>query len=171
MFFVRSPIAHARIRSVDLSAARAAPGVIAVYTGADLAGLPLLAPPMPQMISDQMGQPLLARDVVRFVGEPVAVVVTEEAYQGEDAAELVDVDYEPLPAVVDPAGAGEPGAAVLFPEAGSNVAATFGDPAALAGDLFDGCEVVVRRTILNQRVAPAPMETRAAAADGARTAG
>jgi carbon-monoxide dehydrogenase large subunit len=67
--------------------------------------------------------------------------------------------------VVDPARAGEPGAAVLFPEAGSNVAATFGDPAALLDDLFDGCEVVVRRTILNQRVAPAPMETRAAAAE------
>ena len=165
VFFVRSPIAHARIRSVDQSAARAAPGVIAAYTGADLADLPLLAPPMPQMISDQMGQPLLARDVVRFVGEPVAVVVTEEAYQGEDAAELVDADYEPLPAVVDPARAGEPGAAVLFPEAGSNVAATFGDPAALQDDLFDGCEVVVCRTILNQRVAPAPMETRAAAAE------
>jgi carbon-monoxide dehydrogenase large subunit len=165
VFFVRSPIAHARIRSIDLSAARAAPGVIAAYTGADLADLPLLAPPMPDMVNSQMGQPLLARDVVRFVGEPVAVVVTEQAYQGEDAAELVDADYEPLPVVVDPAQAGQPGATVLFPEAGSNVAATFGDPATLKDDLFDGCEVVVRRTIINQRVAPAPMETRAAAAE------
>jgi len=174
VFFVRSPIAHARIRSIDLSAARAAPGVIAAYTGADVADLPLLAPPMPHMVNGQMGQPLLARDVARFVGEPVAVVVTEQAYQGEDAAELVDTDYEPLPALVDPVQAGQPAATVLFPEAGTNVAATFGDPGALAGDLFDGCEVVVRRTIVNQRVAPAPMETRAAAAqwgeDGRLTA-
>ena len=102
--------------------------------------------------------------MVRFVGEPVAVVVTEHRYQGEDAADLVDVDYDLLPPVVEMAEADAPGAAVLFPAAGSNVAATFGDRAALAADLFAGCEVVVSRTILNQRVAPAPMETRAAAA-------
>jgi aerobic carbon-monoxide dehydrogenase large subunit len=174
VFFVRSPIAHARIRSVDVSAARAAPGVIAAFTGEDLADLALLAPPMPHMINGQMGQPLLARDVVRYVGEPVAVVVTEDAYQGEDAAELVDVDYEPLPPVIDPAHAAGPEAAVLFPESGSNVAATFGDPATLNAGLFDGCEVVVSAAIVNQRVAPAPMEPRAAAAawgeDGRLTA-
>jgi carbon-monoxide dehydrogenase large subunit len=174
VFFVRSPIAHARIRSVDVSAARAAPGVIAAFTGEDLADLPLLAPPMPHMINGQMGQPLLARDVVRYVGEPVAVVVTEDAYQGEDAAELVDVDYEPLPPVIDPAHAADPEAAVLFPESGSNMAASFGELDALNADMFDGCEVVVSRTIVNQRVAPAPMETRAAVAawgeDGRLTA-
>jgi aerobic carbon-monoxide dehydrogenase large subunit len=171
--FVRSAVAHARIRSVDVSAARLAPGVIAVFTGADLADLPELAPPMSSM-NAAMSQPLLARDVVRFVGEPVAVVVTESRYQGEDAGDLVDVDYGVLPPVVDPAGAasGQPG--LLFPAAGSNVAASFGDPAALAAGLFDGCEVVVSRTIVNQRVAPAPMEGRAAAAawdaDGRLTA-
>ena len=101
VFFVRSPVAHAVIRSVDVSAAREAPGVIAVFTGADLAGLPALPPPVPGMINDLMNQPLLASDVVRFVGEPVAVVVTQDAYQGEDAAELVDVDYDLLPPVVD----------------------------------------------------------------------
>ena len=69
VFFVRSPVAHARIRSIDVSAALQAPGVIAAFTGADLADLPVLAPPMPGMINGQMGQPLLARDVVRFVGE------------------------------------------------------------------------------------------------------
>jgi len=100
MCFVRSPFAHARITSVDVSAARSMPGVIAAFTGADLADLPVLAPPMPGMINERMGQPLLARDVVRFVGEPVAVVVTEDRYQGEDAAELVDADYDPLPPVV-----------------------------------------------------------------------
>jgi carbon-monoxide dehydrogenase large subunit len=172
--FVRSTVAHGRIRSVDVSAALAEPGVIAAFTGADLAELPLMTPPMPAMINQQMAQPLLARDVVRFVGEPVAVVITESPYAGEDAADLVDIDYEVLPAVVDmtEALAGESG--VLFPEAGSNVAASFGDADALAADLFDGCEVVVSRTVVNQRVAPAPMEARAAAAawgpDGRLTA-
>jgi aerobic carbon-monoxide dehydrogenase large subunit len=173
VFFVRSPVAHARIRSVDVSAALQAPGVVAAFTGADLADLPLLAPPMPGMINGAMGQPLLATGAVRFVGEPVAVVVTEEHYQGEDAAELVDADYDPLPPVIDMAEAAD-GARVLFPDAGTNVAASFGDAASLKADLFDGCDVVVTRTIVNQRVAPAPMEPRAAAAvwgeDGRLTA-
>ena len=172
VYFVRSPVAHARILSVDVSAALAEPGVIAAFTGADLADLPLPGPPMP-MISAHMAQPLLARDVVRYVGEAVAVVVTEDRYQGEDAADLVDVEYDVLPVVVDMAVATDDVAPVLFPESGSNVAASFGDPASFAADLFDGCDVVVSRTIVNQRVAPAPMEGRAAAAswaDGRLTA-
>src|SRR5690242_5287157 len=141
--FVRSTVAHARIASIDISAALEAPGVIAVFTGADLADLPVPPPPMAGMINAQMGQPPLARDVVRFVGEPVAAVVTEGRYQGEDAGDLVDVDYEALPAVIDMTtaaeqGDGEVGAgALLFPEAGTNVAATMGDASALAADLFD----------------------------------
>ena len=169
--FVRSVLAHARIRSVDVSGALTAPGVVAAFTIADLADL-AECKPMP-MVNAQMSQPLLARDVVRFVGEPVAAVVTEQSYQGEDAASLVEIDYDELPVVVDMGVAAEDGATVLFPEAGTNVAATFGDRAALDPDLFDGCEVVVSRTIVNQRVAPAPMETRAAAAvwaDGRLTA-
>ena len=174
--FVRSAVAHARIRSVDVSAALEAPGVIAAFTGADLADLPVAAPPFAGLINAEMGQRLLATDVVRYVGEPLAVVVTEGRYQGEDAGDLVDVDYEVLPPVVDMAQAVGAVASetVLFPAAGSNVAASFGDAAALAADLFGGCEVVVSRTIVNQRVAPAPMETRAAAAvygaDGRLTA-
>jgi aerobic carbon-monoxide dehydrogenase large subunit len=172
--FVRSAVAHALIRSVDVSAALQAPGVVAAFTGADLASLPELAPPMAGMINAQMSQPLLARDVVRYVGEPVAVVVTEGRYQGEDAADLVEVDYEALPAVVDAADAARDSSAVLFPAAGTNVAISFGDAAEFKADLFDGCEVVVSRTIVNQRVAPAPMEVRAAAAvwgeDGRLTA-
>jgi aerobic carbon-monoxide dehydrogenase large subunit len=174
VFFVRSPIAHARIRSVDVSAALRAPGVSAAFTGADLANLPLLAAPMPGMFDERMGQPLLARDVARYVGEPVALVITDDPYQGEDAAELVAVDYDPLPPVIDLADAAGGEAGVLFPDAGTNVAASFGDAAGLKGNLFDGCDVVVTRTIVNQRVAPAPMETRAAAAvwgeDGRLTA-
>ncbi|MGD0241539.1 MAG: xanthine dehydrogenase family protein molybdopterin-binding subunit [Streptosporangiaceae bacterium] len=172
--FVRSAVAHARITSIDISAALESPGVIAVFTGADLADLPVPPPPMAGMINSQMGQPPLARDVVRFVGEPVAVVITEGRYQGEDAGDLVDVDYEALPPVIDMTTAADSDAPVLFPAAGTNVAATMGDASALAADLFDRCEVVVSRTIVNQRVAPAPMEVRAAAAawgpDGRLTA-
>ena len=173
VFFVRSPVAHALVRGVDVSGALAAPGVIAAYTAASLDGLPEVTPMMPRLLNQQMRHRLLAADRVRYVGEPVAVVVTEQPYQGEDAVELVDVDYEPLPAVVslDQALAGE---TLLFPAAGTNVAAVFGDPDGVAGDLFDGCDVVVSETITNQRVAPAPMEGRAAAAawgaDGRLTA-
>ena len=104
-------------------------------------------------------EPLLAVDRVRFVGEPVAMVLTDDSYQGEDAAELVSVDYEPLPAIVGAADA-LAGQTLLFPDAGSNVVV-----AHPAGDTaFDGCDVVVSRDIVNQRVAPVPMEGRAAAA-------
>ena len=115
--FVRSTVAHAKINGIDTSAAPRTPGVIAVYTGrgppAD--GLSPLKPMTPNM-NQAMLQPLLASDMVRFVGEPVAAVVTEEMYQGEDAIELVDVDYDPLPAVVDmnDALAGDEG--LLFPD-------------------------------------------------------
>jgi aerobic carbon-monoxide dehydrogenase large subunit len=173
VFFVRSPLAHGRILGIDASAALAAPGVIAVFTGADLADLPDIGPMMAGLTNERMRRQLLATDVVRFVGDTVAVVVTEEPYQGEDAVDLVEVDYEPLPAVVDLAAAASD-ETVLFEQAGTNVAATFGDPATLDEHLFDGCDAVVRHTIMNQRVAPAPMETRAAAAawgeDGRLTA-
>ncbi len=173
VFFVRSPIAHARIGGIDTSQAAAAPGVLAVFTGADLADMPDIGPMMPALLNERMRRRLLAPDVVRHVGDPVAVVVTEEPYQGEDAVELVDVDYEPLPAVIDLAAAASD-EVVLFEAAGTNVVANFGDPATLDEHLFDGCDAVVRHTIMNQRVAPAPMETRAAAAawgeDGRLTA-
>jgi carbon-monoxide dehydrogenase large subunit len=173
VFFARSPLAHGRILGIDASAALAAPGVIAVFTGADLADLPDIGPMMAGLTNERMRRQLLATDVVRFVGDTVAVVVTEQPYQGEDAVDLVEVDYEPLPAVVDLAAAASD-ETVLFEQAGTNVAATFGDPATLDEHLFDGCDAVVRHTIMNQRVAPAPMETRAAAAawgeDGRLTA-
>jgi carbon-monoxide dehydrogenase large subunit len=171
MFFVRSPVAHARITGIDTSAAREAPGVVAVFTGADLADLPTRKG-FP-MINQEMAQHPLAIDTVRFVGEPVAAVLTEEIYQGEDAIELVSVDYDPLPAVVgfEAALAGD---VILFEAAGTNVAANFGEREQLKADLFDECEVVVSETVANQRVAPAPMESRAAAAvwgdDGRLTA-
>jgi aerobic carbon-monoxide dehydrogenase large subunit len=161
VFFVRSPVAHARIAGLDVSAALSAPGVIAAFTGADLSELALVKPG--PMFNQQMARPILAMDKVRYVGDPVAIVVTEQAYQGEDAVELVDVDYDVLPAVIDFADAASD-QVLLYEDAGTNVAANFGDASQLDEHLFDECEVVVTRTILNQRVAPAPMETRAAAA-------
>ena len=171
VFFVRSPVAHARIRAVDVSPALSAPGVAAAFTAADLDDLPAIKPG--PMFHQKMLRPLLASDKVRHVGDLVAVVVTEQAYQGEDAVELVDVDYDPLPPVVDLAAAASD-EVLLYEDAGTNITANFGDPSQLDEHLFDECEVVVSRTILNQRVAPAPMETRAAAAawgeDGRLTA-
>jgi len=157
--FVRSTVAHARITALDTAAAAELPGVVAVYTGADvdLAPIPAGLPGVP----DEMARPPLARDVVRFVGDPVAVVLTERREQGEDAAEAVFVDYDPLPAVVDPVAAARD-EVVLFPEAGTNVAIVAADEA--PADLFEGCEVVVRQRMVNQRLAPCPLEVRSAAA-------
>ena len=173
VFFVRSPVAHAKITGIDLSAALASPGVVAAFTGADLADMPSIEPMMSGVLNAKMISRPLTTDKVRFVGDAVAVIVTEDAYQGEDAVELVDVDYDPLPAVVDfdDALSDE---VIVFEDAGTNVVVKFGDTDSLKPDLFDGCEVVVSGTTANQRVAPAPMESRAAAAvwgeDGRLTA-
>jgi carbon-monoxide dehydrogenase large subunit len=158
--FVRSTVAHGRLLSVDTSAALEAPGVVAVVTAEDVAELIPLPPPFP-FINEAMTRPWLASDRVRFVGDPIAVVLTEERYQGEDAAEQVVVDIDPLPAVIGTAAAAAD-EVLLFPEAGTNVMAAFGEPA--PPDFFDGCEVVVTQALVNQRVAPVPLESRAAAA-------
>ena len=115
--YVTSPVAHARIRSLDASAAREAPGVLGVFTADDL---PFdYQPPVNKVFNAEMRRPYLAREAVRYVGEPVAAIVTEELYQGTDAAELVEVDYEPLPVVVD-SEASATDEQVIFPEAGTN---------------------------------------------------
>ena len=162
--YVRSPVAHARITSLDTSAAADAPGVIGVYTGADVDLAPLVG--VMGMAPPAMARPLLARDVVRFVGEPIAAIVAEDRAQGEDAAEQVVVEYDLLDPVID-APAAAAGGALLFPDHGSNVAISI---AAMGGstepdpNLFDGCEVLVRQAIVNRRVAPCPLEVRSAAA-------
>ena len=158
---VRSPIAHATITSIDVEAAKEAPGVVAVFTGADVDLAPALLFPA---ANKAMVRPFLATDRVRYVGEAVAAVLTEEAYQGEDAAELVDVDYEPLDVVVGMKDA-LTDEVLLFPEAGTNsVTSMHLAKEEAPEDLFADCEVVVSREIVNQRVAAAPLETRAASA-------
>jgi carbon-monoxide dehydrogenase large subunit len=159
--FVRSPLAHARIEGVDASAAAELPG-IQVFAGADVDVGPFGPPPFPGLEMG-MSRPLVARDRVRFVGDIVAVVVSEDRAAGADAAELVEVEYDPLPAVValEDAGRDE---VLLFPEVGTNVAGRAGSPER-DDALFDGCDVVVEGTVLSQRLAPCPLEPRSAAAE------
>ena len=159
LVFVRSTIAHAVLGEIDTSEALAADGVLAVFTAADLDLTPARAA-MP-WVPPMMVRPWLATDRVRFVGEPVAIVVAESLGQAVDAAELVIVDYEPLDAVVDPelALAGE----IRLFDHDTNVAAEFRDEPGPAA-LFDGCEVVVEGRMINQRVAAAPLEGRASVA-------
>lgn len=157
--YVRSTVAHARLSSVDVSAASEIPGVIAVYTGADVDLAPVV--PEPRLLNKDMVQPFVATDTVRFVGEVVAVVVSDSPSSGADAAALVEVDYDPLPNVLDPV-ASLAGDTLLHPDAGTNVALTFA--ANDSDDIFDGCEVVVELDLVNQKVATAPLEVRSCAA-------
>jgi carbon-monoxide dehydrogenase large subunit len=126
--FVRSLLAHAKINGIDTSAAEALPGV-KVFTADDI-GLPPFGPP-PFGFPQDMGRPVVAKDVVRFVGEIVAVVVSEDRATGVDAAEQVMVDYDPLPVVIDPDEALKD-ETLLYPGVGTNVAARTQPPAAHA---------------------------------------
>ena len=159
--FVRSPFAHARIDGIDASAAEALPNV-QVLTGADVELGPFGPPPFPGLDA-AMGRPVIAKDTVRFVGEIVAVVVSEGRAAGVDAAELVAVDYDPLPVLVSPAEA-QKDEVLLFPDVGTNVAARGGAPER-DEKLFDGCDVVVSGTVVSQRMAACPLEPRSAAAE------
>jgi aerobic carbon-monoxide dehydrogenase large subunit len=156
--YVRSSVAHARLLAVDVEAARARPGVVDVIVGADVD----LAP-IPGWFNPAMVRTHLARDRVRFVGEPLAVVLTERPEQGEDAAEVVAVEYEPLPPLVDPMAA-LTSEVRLFPEVGTNLVCEFGAPAGDGPDALDDCEVVVRQRLVNPRVAACPLEVRSSAA-------
>src|SRR3954469_4294590 len=151
--FVRSTIAHAVIQGIDTSDAETMPGVVAVYTASNL-DLPDYHGFM--MLPATMNRPPLARDRVRFVGDIVAMVVAETKGQAVDAAEAVIVDYDPLPAVVDPEASIEPGAPVVFDAQGSNIANGMGTGP--VEGVLDDADVVVSARIVNQRVAPVPME-------------
>jgi carbon-monoxide dehydrogenase large subunit len=159
--FARSLLAHARIDAIDASAAEALPGV-RVFTAADVE-VPPFGPPQLPGLEPGMARPVVARDVVRFVGEIVAVVVSDDRAVGADAAELVAVEYDPLPVVVDPVEAEQDGV-LLFPEVGTNVGGRT-RPAAGDGALFEGCDTVVSGTFVSRRLAPCPLEPRSAAAE------
>jgi len=156
--FVRSPLAHARVTGIDVAEASSMPGVVDVVTAADL-DLPAI---WTTDVLEGMERPVLADGVVRFAGEAVAAVVAESHAEALDAAEMVAVDYEPLPAVIDPVGALDPDSPVLFPSVGTNLAGEW--ELHEGGDPLEGADVVVAARVVNQRVAPSPLEPSAALA-------
>ncbi len=159
--YARSSVAHGRILSIDTSEAAQMPGIIAVFTGADLA-----LEPVPSAFNPAATRTLLAMDKVRYVGEPLAIIVSETREQGEDASEAIIVDYDVLEALVDVEQA-MTSSVHLYEACGSNVVfdTTFlGMPANTGDAYFEGCEVVVKGRYVNQRVAPCPLEVRGAAA-------
>jgi len=156
--FVRATVAHGRITSIDAGTALGMDGVAGVFLAADL-DLPPLAS---GMVPTGFSRPILAPGVVRFVGEPVAVVVATTRALAIDAAESVLVDYEPLPVVIDPQAAEAADAPLLFPDHGTNVAMRSPFGAGLGAEAED--EVVVRARFVNQRLAPIPMEGNGALA-------
>ena len=183
--FVRSTVAHGRLLGIHADDARAQPGVLGVFTAADL-DLPDL-PPIP-VVNQLMGRPALARDTVRFVGEPVAAVVAETAAAAADAVEYVVVDIEPLPAVVSvwaaaeadassvgdsrpddpaavsPSAAASPG--LVHESAGTNLAFELPATGTASGGLdFSECDVTVEVSMVSQRLAAVPLEPRSAAAE------
>lgn len=164
--FVRSTVAHGRIESIDVSEALSMPGVVAVVTAADLPDEMVLPGMVPLFHPSILNRPLLARDKVRFAGEPVALVLTERPEQGEDAAEAVFVDIEPLAAVVDVEDAVRD-EVLVHEDAGSNVAVDFAAMGMMTGisgdDFFADCEVVVSERLVNNKVAAASLEVRSAA--------
>ncbi|MGA1286658.1 MAG: xanthine dehydrogenase family protein molybdopterin-binding subunit [Rubrivivax sp.] len=173
LVFLRSPHAHARIRGIDASAARALPGVLAVHTGDDLVAAGVRPMPMESPFGRPDGQPAatpprhaLAVGAARFAGEAVCAVVAETREAARAAADAIDVDYEVLPAVVDCFAAMAPGAPALCPQAPDNIAAEVrhGDPAAVAAAFAKAAHRVCL-DIDNQRCCPVTMEPRTMLAD------
>ncbi len=165
--FVRSIMPHAGLSRVDLEPARRAPGVAAVLTADDLD-----LPPMPPSgnvegtggsVDGVFAREVLARDIVRFVGEPFALILAESLPTAEDAAELVLPEYDALEAVTDVERAAAEGTPLLWPGRGTNVANEFGSN--WNDDVLHGADVVIEGRFVNQRLAPVPMETNAIAVE------
>ena len=156
--FVRSEMAHAIITNIDTIAAKAAPGVVAVWTAADLNVAPFQSM---VTVHDDFARPPLAVDRVRYVGEAIVAVLADTVTHAKDAADMVIVDYDPLPAAVTAEAALADDAPILFEAHGDNVALTTTDP--VDDDLFGDADVIVRGRYVNQRIAVAPMEPHAAA--------
>src|SRR5437764_9651452 len=162
---LRSPHAAAKIRSLNVESARQHPGVAAVFTGTDVKGvgpvpcgasLPGLRVP---------AHTILAGDRVYFVGHPVAVVVATDRYVAADAVDLIEVDYDPLPAVADPEKALAPGAPAVHPEWADNTGFTFHQEGGDVDKAFAEADVIVKERITSQRLIPASMETRGVVAE------
>ncbi len=158
--YARSSVAHANVLSIDVSDTKKMPGVIAVFTAADL-GLEA----GPNAFNPAVARTMLASTKVRYVGEPIVAIVSETREQGEDAAETVIVDYDVLPALVDMEAA-LTSSTLIYEEAGSNAvfdSTALGAPDLTGDEFFAKCDVVVSEKINNQRVAPCPLEVRGSA--------
>src|SRR5262245_22024330 len=170
MAIVRSPHPHARVTRINVTAAQAVPGVVAVLTAADFK--PLLSgthPVAPAFVAEKHTVPErfpIADDEVAFQGEPVVVVVAENRELAVDGAEVVEIEYEPLPAVMDLLGALDSGSAKTHTGLVDNVAwdLTY-SPEDAVKDAFAEAEVIVKERILQQRLAPVPMEPRGVVAE------
>jgi carbon-monoxide dehydrogenase large subunit len=164
---LRSPHAHARIKRIDTSRAKKAPGVLAVFTGRDTDGV-LQPMPCAWLVPNSnlkvANYPCIAKDVVRYVGDVVAVVVAESVYQAHDALDGIDVDYEPLPSVTDPEKSIKAGAPQLHADIPNNTAFHWTVAGGDVDAAFKNAEVVVKERIVQQRLIPNAMETRAALA-------
>src|SRR5258708_4836747 len=172
-FVLRSPHAHARIRSIDVSAARSMPGVVLALAGDDpaVAGLGTQKPNTPRKRRDgspafACSQPALARDTVRYIGEPVAFVVAETLHQAKDAAEAIAIDYDMLPAVATLEDAIKPGARAVYDKCADNLAFVHeaGNKATAAAAFARAFHVVKHRMVIN-RLTTNAMEPRGAIAD------
>src|SRR3989442_13992682 len=161
---VRSPHAHARIRRIDTAAAKKEPGVVAVYTGKDLEAtgmLPVFISVPQQSTSKHLP---IAVDKVRYAGDAVAAVVAESRDAAKRAADLIAVDYEPLPVVVDATKALEAHAPIVNEELGTNLVFTYPVKGGDIDKAFKDAEIKVTQRIVNQRLIPNAMEPRAVAA-------
>ena len=159
--FVRSACAHARIKAIDVEAARTMPGVHAVFTGEDIAQKIKPLRVSGSSLLRQIKLYPLAVDKVRYFGEPLAVVVADNRYLAEDAVEVVSMDYEPLPVVVDPEAAMEPASACVHEDVGSNIVYKYHFATDGIDKVFQQADVVIKERIRSHRITACPIEPRA----------
>lgn len=159
LVYVRSTVAHGRIIELDVEDARSMPGVVGVFTGTDIAEMGT-APNVLPIFPEEMRRPYVASDIVRYVGQPVVAVLAETKAQALDAMEMVIVDYDTIPTVIDVEDSARD-EVVLFPDHGTNVLSRMA-----SDDMadFSECEVIVEERITNQRLTGAPIEPRAGVA-------
>jgi carbon-monoxide dehydrogenase large subunit len=166
MMVIRSPHAHARIKSINVAKARAHPEVSAVLTYADIAGEVTQMPAMDVLPTSLPAfQNVLARDKVRYIGEPVAVLAATDRYTAEDAAELIEIEYEPLPAVTEIEAAMAPDATLLYEEFGTNTVHRYAQETGEVDRAFAEADHLYRETFSIHRYTGIPMETRGVLAD------